>query len=221
MKAVKKKTSAWMAKAKAEKDLAAARKKDRASELLDMIARRKTRILEDFYDIGVALTELNDKQLYLALGFKSFAELLEKHDVMGYSQAKRLMTVVAKMPRAQAVKLGQERAYALVAYTSATPEADDPAELAKKDVLIGGKPISQASVRHLASATKRVRATRRAKEPPSQEERAAAAMLRAARPRITAAMSKLGIARPKIETRGSDTLIVISAAQLGAIAKKR
>lgn len=216
-----KKVRPLLAKAKADKELATARKRERAIELLDMIARRKTRILEDFYDIGAALAELSDKQLYLALGFASFADMLDHHEVMGYSQAKRLMTVVAKMPRAQAVKLGAERAYALVAYTSATPEADDPAELAKKDVKIGGKPISQASVRHLEGAAKKVRAKQRAKQPPSEAERAAAATLRAARPRLTAALTKLGIARPRIEMRGSDTLIVITAAQIEAIAKRR
>lgn len=217
----KKKVTALVANAKAEKALSDVRKKERALELLDLIARRKTRILEDFYDIGLALAELSDKQLYLALGFASFEKLLAARDVIAYSQAKRLMAVVAQMPRAQAVKLGQERAYALVAYASATPAEDDPAQLAKQDARIGGKPVSQASLRHIEGATKTVRAKARAAKPASAADRAAASLVRAARTKILAAFAKIGAPRATIEARGAGIAITLTPAQVAAIAKGR
>src|SRR5262245_8609333 len=48
----------------------------RAEELLDLIARRKARIAEDFYEIGKALRELSKKKLYAVLGHRSFGEML-------------------------------------------------------------------------------------------------------------------------------------------------
>jgi hypothetical protein len=70
---------------------------ERGEALLAEIARRRTRIIEDFYDIGVALAEIEKKKLYVALGAPSFEELLRKQRVLGATQARRLLHVVASM----------------------------------------------------------------------------------------------------------------------------
>ena len=46
--------------------------KRHAETLLSLIERRKARISEDFYEIGKALRELQQKKLYVAAGFASF-----------------------------------------------------------------------------------------------------------------------------------------------------
>ena len=44
----------------------------RAEDLLLLIDRRKEQILDDFYDIGMALREILEKKLFEALGYASF-----------------------------------------------------------------------------------------------------------------------------------------------------
>lgn len=63
--------------------------KRRAEALLAGIARRKVRISEDFYEIGLSLSELLKKKLYFALGHGSFEEMLKAHDVMSWSRAQK------------------------------------------------------------------------------------------------------------------------------------
>lgn len=131
----------------------------RAEVLLDLIARRKARILEDFYDLGAALRELLDKKLYAALGYASFDELLAKRDVIGRTQAYKLMAVVRELPRERAVEIGQERAYALVAVAAATPEPDTAGSILTTGVKVRGKKkdVSKLSKRDLAEVAKEVR----------------------------------------------------------------
>ncbi|CAN5477897.1 hypothetical protein BH09MYX1_BH09MYX1_37540 [soil metagenome] len=124
--------------------------------LLDLIARRKARILEDFYDLGAALRELLDKKLYAALGYASFDDLLAKRDVIGRTQAYKLIAVVRELPRDRAVEVGQERAYALVAVAAATPEPDTAASILATGVKVHGKTkdVSKLSKRDLAGVAK-------------------------------------------------------------------
>lgn len=217
----KQKIGALVARATQEKAASTERKKARATELLALIGRRKERMLEDFYDVGEALRELLEQKLYAALGHASFEAMLSEHDVMGARQARKLIALVSEIPRAQALALGQEKAYALVAYTAATPEPDAAAELAKKDAKIGKKPISQASVRDLQDAAKAVHAKRRAAAPKSPAAKAAAASARAAHTAVLAAIRKLGIARPEIETTADRVVVRITFAQAATLAKRR
>src|SRR5262245_5423900 len=115
----------------------------RANALLALIERRKQRITEDFYDIGEALRELLRKELYRPLGHASFDALLVARKVMSPAQAYKLVALVDRIPRDEALALGQEKAYALVSYTAATPEADVPAELVRADAHIRRKPLSK------------------------------------------------------------------------------
>jgi hypothetical protein len=208
-------------RAKTEQAASTERKKARAEELLALIARRKERMLEDFYDVGQALRELLDQKLYAALGHPSFEAMLEAHDVMGARQARKLVALVSAIPRAQALALGQEKAYALVAYTAATPEPDVAAELAKKDAKIGSKPISQASVRELQRATKAVHAKRAALRPKTPAALAAARAARDARASVLRAIRKLGIARPEVETTADRVVVRLSFAQAATLGKRR
>ena len=54
----------------------------RCEELLDEIARKKTFISEAFVDIGVALVEIEKKELFKTLGYTTFGELLTERGVI-------------------------------------------------------------------------------------------------------------------------------------------
>ena len=144
-------------KAQAASDKQAEAKRRRAQALLALVQRRKQRITDDFYDIGEALRELLRKELYKALGFASVDELVQTHEVMSGEQARKLIMLVEHMPRVEDLRLGQDKAYALVAYTLATPEADVPAERVRTDAKLGDKPVSKSSVRDRKVAAAEVR----------------------------------------------------------------
>ncbi len=147
--------------------------KRRAEALLAGIARRKARIAEDFYEIGLALSELLKKKLYFALGHRSFQEMLAARDVMGTTRAKQLIAIVDNMDRERALALGSEKAYALARYTAATPEPDTPEWLLSQGAKLGGKPIAEASLREIQEATRDVRKKASPRKSASPEAKAA------------------------------------------------
>lgn len=149
-----------VSKVAAQASTAAAR---RAEELLSLIARRKERIAEDFYDIGAALQEIERKKLYVALGFPSFAALLEKRAVMSERTARKLIEIVEAVPRARALELGSEKAYALARLAAATPELDDVDDLLSKGVRVRGKKqsVAKLSSEKIAEVARAVRPKKR------------------------------------------------------------
>lgn len=140
-----------------------ASQKKRAEALLDLIARRKDRITEDFFEIGKALKELRDKKLHLALGYKSFVAMLEDRKLIGRTQANKLIEIVSRVPLATALKLGPEKAFALVRYTDATEALDTPEGLVEEGATLGTKPAIEASKRDIEQATKKLRRASKAK----------------------------------------------------------
>jgi hypothetical protein len=159
--------AAGLAKTVAPKERAATR---RAHALVALILRRKHRIMEDFYELGTALRELLEKKLYVALGHASFDELLEKHDLMGRTQAYKLIALVKGMTRDDALAFGQEKAYALARLLAATPEPDTVDSLRVTGVRVGKQRRSPADMsrREIESATR----TLRKKRAPSSEDAA-------------------------------------------------
>jgi hypothetical protein len=144
--------------ATAKKISAAAR--ERAESLLEEIGRRKKRIGEDFYDIGLALRELLKKKLYQALGYASFGAMLKTREVMSEAQAHKLIQLVESVPRTQAIAYGQEKAIALINYAKATPELDTPKLLMEGGALPSGKRVAEASVREVKEASRNIRKTK-------------------------------------------------------------
>lgn len=155
---------------KTEARLATSVKLKRAQSLLDLIARRMQRIKEDFFEIGVALRELEDKKLFAALGYDTFDAMLEARSPIGRSQAYKLIAIVKHVTREQALELGAEKAYALSRFVRATPEADTVASVIDGEIRVGRakRAISEMSRREIEAAT---RSLTRAKKSPSPEER--------------------------------------------------
>lgn len=136
----------------------------RAEELLALVARRKQRIAEDFYEIGTALREIERKKLYVALGYRSFAALLDKRDVMSERTARKLIEIVEAVPRGRALELGSEKAYALARLAAATPDVDDVDDLLTKGVRVRGKKrsVAELSSEKIAAVAREVRPKKRA-----------------------------------------------------------
>ncbi len=149
-----------LAKAGAKLTSAAA---GRAEELVALIARRKENIVDAFYDIGLALMEILDRKLYLALGHESFDSLLAKRNLISRTKAFKLIAVVKELPRSAALGMGQERAYALAALAAATPHADTAASIVTKGIRVRGvtRDVLQLSVRAIEHLAKNVRPRRR------------------------------------------------------------
>ena len=139
-----------------KRDALAARRKKLAA-LGALIRRRLTTVVESFYDIGVALTKIMKEKLYAADQHTSLEAYLDAEKFLSAAQARKLIDIVKNVPREQALAVGQERAYALIALSRATPEPDSAAELIA-DGVIEGQPAAKASVRTIKGAAKALRA---------------------------------------------------------------
>ena len=155
-------------RAKQAADLKVAKALAAAKKDIALIARRRAQIVESFYDIGEALVRLKNKDVIAALGRRSFAEVCEKDVGMSTAQADRLVDIVTRMTREEAMSVGSSKAAALVGLANATPEDDSPGDLLRRRkalVLPSGKKIvpKAASARALAEASAEIRAAGPAK----------------------------------------------------------
>lgn len=153
----------------AKSETSAGRRK--AEDLLAQIARRKLVIAEEFYDIGVALRELQKKKLFAALGYASFSAMLEARKVMSLSQAHKLIRIVESFSREKALSVGSEKAALLIGYADSTTEPDTAEWLLDTGKLPSGKAVSEASTRELADALKKARTPAAKKKVPPEEAR--------------------------------------------------
>ncbi|MEW5849428.1 MAG: hypothetical protein AB2A00_11475 [Myxococcota bacterium] len=156
------------------------RMKSRAEELLAHIARNMAAITESFFEIGEALAELANNRMHVALGYRSFEEMLADRRLLSDVQARKLIAVATHVPREAAVRLGPERSYLLTRYAHAQAQPSVRALLRSGD--IDGHAIEDLSVRELAELTRRVRerAPRGKKRPERAVARQAQARLRKA-----------------------------------------
>lgn len=178
----------------------------RGEELIAEIERRKPRIAREFHEIGRALQELAQPRIYLSMGYKSLGELLDGRRLMGRSSAYRLMAVAQAFTKAQALRLGAEKAYALTRYVAATPADDLASALVDADATIDGKKVSAISLRELEAAARAVR--KPARSPKSDpEERAAHTAARTAQ----AGVRRMGVrsARAKAVRDGDEWVVCI------------
>lgn len=139
----------------------------RAQSLLATIGRRLERIVEDFYEVGTALRELQRARGYLALGHPSFRAMIDATGLMSATPAFKLMAVADAMSRDQALALGPERAYAVARLVAATDEPDSVPLLFERGVPLdpydddGERvPLTEMPLAAIESLTKSVLATR-------------------------------------------------------------
>ena len=176
----------------------AARKRLKVLEAL--IARRIGTIVESFYDIGEALREILDHKLYGAAKHESFEAFLEARKLIAPRQAEKLVAIVRHVPRDVAIAQGQEKAYALVALTAATPEPDTVASVVA-DGEVAGIAVADASVRELTAKTRRLNAARRAETPAGKAHAKADAKLEKGLRKVLK-RAGLAVASVRVEAKG-------------------
>lgn len=182
--------------------------KKRLEALLETIVRRKARIVEDFYDIGVALKEILDKKLYLQGGHASFGDLIDERKVMGKSQAFKLVAIARSVSREKAIEVGSEKAYELVRLTEETAEPDTVEDVLSSGVR-GPKDKRRVDVTKLSSRdiAKKRQEIAKAKSKPSDDELAAVRAVRAAQ----ADLRKSGLKASVVTKReGGEWIAVVS-----------
>jgi hypothetical protein len=211
-----KKTDGRLALLERTRAVAHARAVARLAELVALIRRRMTEVVESFYDVGEALREVVEEKRYAAAGHKSFNAFLKAEGLMSPRQASKLIAVVRRVPREQALALGQERAFALVAYTDATPEDDSPASLVAQSATIGDTPVARASVREIAAATRAARA----KRTPTAVQRATAKADAAIAKAVRAALIAGGIRGAEVTVGRAGVRIALTRIQGERLARK-
>ena len=156
---------------KATKALALEIHRKRLKALEGLIRRRLATVVESFYDIGEALTEILRRKLYAVGGHASLEAYLTTTKLIGIAQAMKLIAIVREVPREVALAAGPERSYALIGLAKATPEPDSAAELIAHGTVDGG-PAAKAPVRAIKAEAKALRAA--APKSPAQRARAKA-----------------------------------------------
>ncbi len=154
---------------------------DQAREDIALIKRRKAEIAEAFYDIGEALLRLRKEPIPKILGFKGFSDLCKRGLDISPSSADRLIDIVERLPRRDALRWGKEKAHALIALADATRAGDRPQKIDPK--VLGKLDPAAATVREIQKLAQRERGKNRASKPRGRtttaEERALAAKLQA------------------------------------------
>lgn len=188
-------------------------RKQRAETLVREIDELRKTITRAFWDVGRRLREMRDEQLHTSLGFERFDAFVEQRLGLSQAGAWKLVAVSEQLPRATATELGQEKAYALVTYTRSQPEPQDPAELVARDAEIGGKPLSQVSVRDLLAAARAARVPR----PKSLAQRAADAETKKTLAAMKALLRTKGLGSPTLEARPEGISVVFTHHQISRL----
>ena len=184
--------------------------KARGEELVAQALALQERIAKNFWELGRLLATMRDEGIHGALGFPSLEGLVAARLGLKRSQAWKLMTVAERLPRAEAVALGVEKAYALIAYTEATPEEDRPADVAKSDAKVGGRVLSKATVKDVQAATHAARP----KRPPTLAERREAKADEAMLQRVRQHLGAVGVPKAAVSLSGDQVRVLLSRRQV-------
>ncbi len=207
--------------------LAASRDDVRARALgeLERVRALKVRITVSFYEMGEALGRILDDKLYLSLGYASFVELLQGENLLGPTQAKKLIAVRKSFDRDQALRVGPERAYALTRYVARTKATISPSELVEKGFPLRGRrtPVEQMPVRRIDEAGRAVIERRRG---PAGESARARADAESERRHCLAELRARGVDGAIVQkkrTRNRWILVIVVPAEQarGALRSKR
>src|SRR5690348_15670448 len=93
---------------------ALARVREQAGADIDLVLRRRGQISDAFYDIGEALQRLARDGVAKAIGAESFEKLCEQRLGLSLTTASRLISIVTRVRRQDAVRWGQEKTAALI-----------------------------------------------------------------------------------------------------------
>jgi hypothetical protein len=197
----------------------------RAQGELERVRMLKMRITVSFYEMGEALGRILDDKLYVALGYASFVDLLHGENLLGPTQAKKLIAVRKSFDRDQALRVGPERAYALTRYVARTKTAASPSELVEKGFPLAGRrtPVEQMPVRKIDEAGRAFVERRRGPDGESARARADAESERRHCLAELRARGVDGAIVHKRRTKNKWTLVIVVPAEQarGALRAKR
>lgn len=195
----------------------------RGRELIELIRARRSDVTVAFLDIAEALVALDDERVIEALGRKSFAEVCEKDIDISMTKARQLMALASSMPRRLVMKLGQDRASAVLDLVLARGGIEKPTELLAQEIALpSGKTLRvasapTASLREAATELRRARPKRTAGRTISPDEQAQLEALQAS---VTAVPALSGVRFKLIAMgtkRGPDVEIRLPFAELAAL----
>ncbi len=109
------------ARLKAEK---ARRMRAEGRELIAFVRRKKAEAADAFYEMGVALGKLRDRDMLRALGCRPFEALCRDHVGLSVELAAGVADVAARLSREQAIAMGQGKALAVIRLADATAAPD-------------------------------------------------------------------------------------------------
>ena len=171
----------------------------RAADLVSTVETLRHDIDARFYELGLALRELQRPEMYRALGFTSFEALLAGRELMSRPTAFKFINVVESFPKPVATKLGIEKAYGVIRYTKLAHASRTPVEVLALDPVIRHDqktaPLSRISARALNAA---VSARELAKNQPAP---APAARLSKASRSLSQLLRHAGIAPERVQTK--------------------
>ncbi len=132
---------------------------------IDTIRRRQALIAEAFFDVGEALVRLRDRDVLVALGYRSLRDMLAGEQLMGMTAALELVQVAQRVAREDALRWGKKRTTALIGLAMAVGNGDRPVDIEKKQIdLPDGTPfdVAASSANSIANAARAFRMTRAA-----------------------------------------------------------
>lgn len=170
-------------------------------DLVALVHRKRDVISEAFYDIGIALRRLGEREMLLALGVQTFPELCESKLALSATAGAQLVEIVTRMTREEAVAMGQAKATALVALAKATPGTDTPGALFRRRRvrLPNGVEIDThtTSARHIERVAKELRDAQDAGRP--RRGRTTTPAERAFAARLEKSLHAAGLTRATVE----------------------
>lgn len=125
----KKESKALAAQAEKKHAAALVRMREEGEADVALIQRRREQISDAFYEIGEALQRLSRNGVAKALGYESFETLCDERLGLSLTTASRLVSIVERVKREDAVRWGQEKTAALIEIANATPTGDTPGML--------------------------------------------------------------------------------------------
>jgi hypothetical protein len=126
-----------------------------AQLLLQRVLATKGRIAGDFYELGELLVEVHDRASWRSYeGCTSFESFLHRYKIAGRTTAFKLMAIVRRFPREQALKQGMEFAYGMVRYCALVDELRNIGIDPK--LIFGELDVEKLTVRDLAAINRRL-----------------------------------------------------------------
>ena len=180
----------------------AAQKQTRAwaKRKIATIRQLMSRIAEHSHTMGTLLNELQIRRAHIALGYRSFADMLKGEGLPHKTTAYKYIQVSQAFTAKQLRALGPTRAFALIELTRETEAHDVARVLFENDAVIGDKPVSESSVRDIRRVTAALRVQNTAAahgDDASQAENEA----RAAAQRLRAQLRRRGADEAQVEAR--------------------